>query len=149
MATDALLAYAHFLTIFALAAVLTAEHLLLRPTMPADIFRRLRMVDRWYGILAGLVIVTGLARMNFGLKPAAYYTSNPIFWTKMGLFAAVGLLSIAPTIAFIRWAKQTAADGSLTLAPPIYKRTQMLVRLQMLIFVFIPLCAVFMARGSR
>lgn len=147
MATDALLAYAHFLAIFALASVLTAEHLLLRPTMPADIFRRLRLVDRWYGIIAGLVILTGLARMTFGLKPVLYYTSNPVFWTKMALFVAVGLLSIAPTLAYIRWTKQIAADGSLALDPPAYNPIRMLVRLQLLLFVFIPLCAVFMARG--
>ncbi|HTD33502.1 MAG TPA: DUF2214 family protein, partial [Candidatus Elarobacter sp.] len=60
LSRDALLAYAHFLSIFALASVLTGELLILRKTLPPDLFARLRNVDRWYGIVAGLVVVTGL-----------------------------------------------------------------------------------------
>jgi len=70
MTLDALLAYAHFIAIFALASTFAAELLLFRRTMAAEIFNRLRLTDRWYGIIAGLVIVTGLLRVNFGLKGA-------------------------------------------------------------------------------
>ena len=59
---DALLAYAHFICIFALASLLVAELAIFRKALPADLYRRLRLVDRWYGISAGLVIVTGLLR---------------------------------------------------------------------------------------
>ena len=52
---DALLAYAHFICIFALASLLVGELLCLRKTLPADLVRRLQAVDRWYGIVAGLV----------------------------------------------------------------------------------------------
>ena len=144
---DALLAYAHFMCIFALASLLTAELVILRKMLPADLLRRLRLVDRWYGIVAGLVIVSGLGRLFFGLKGAAFYTQNPVFWTKMGLFVVVALLSIPPTIAYIRWASREAADGSVELDDREYGRVRGLVLLQVGIFVFIPLCAVFMARG--
>jgi putative membrane protein len=146
---DALLAYAHFLTIFALASVLFAELVLLRPSLPADIYRRLRLIDRWYGIVAVLVIVTGLARLNFGVKGAGFYTHNPIFWTKMGLFAAVGLLSIAPTIAYLRWQARTAPDGSLALEAIEYLRVRTWILAELVLFLLIPLCAVLMARGVR
>jgi putative membrane protein len=149
MTQEALLAYAHFLAIFALASVLVAEAILFRQTMPGPIFRRLQIVDRWYGITAALVIVTGLARLFLGLKGAAYYQSNPIFWTKIGLFAIVGLLSVAPTIAYLRWNARTAADGSLALEAGEYATMRNLIWLQVAIFVFIPLCATFMARGFR
>jgi putative membrane protein len=149
MTREALLAYAHFLAIFGLASVLVAELILFRQTMPGSIFRRLQMVDRWYGIVAVLVIITGLARLYLGFKGVGYYHANPIFWTKMGLFAVVGLLSVPPTIAFIRWKARVAADGSLALEPAEYGKTHALLWLEIAVFLFIPLCATFMARGFR
>jgi putative membrane protein len=149
MIADALLAYAHYLTIFALASVLFAELVLLRPRLPADLYRRLRIVDRWYGITAVLVIASGLARLNLGVKGAAFYTHNPIFWTKMGLFVAVGLLSIAPTVAYIRWQKRAEPDGSLALEPVEFARTRGWIYAQLALFALIPLCATLMARGLR
>jgi putative membrane protein len=147
MITDALLAYAHFLAIFALASTLVAEALLFRQRMTGPIFARLRIVDRWYGITAGLVVLTGLGRLFGGVKGVAYYSTNPIFWTKIGLFVVVGLISIAPTIAYIRWTKRADVDGSLALEPDEFTQTRNLIRLQIAIFIFIPLCATFMARG--
>jgi len=144
---DALLAYAHFIFIFALASLLTAELFILRKTLPADLLRRLRLVDRWYGIVAGLVILSGLARLFLGLKGADFYVHNPVFWTKMGLFVVVALISIVPTVAYIRWNGRLAADGSIALDDPEYARIRGLVLLQVGVFVFIPLCAAFMARG--
>ena len=147
LSRDALLAYAHFIAIFALASVIVGELLLLRKTLPADLFARLRNLDRWYGIVAGLVIVTGLLRLSFGLKGAAFYTHNPVFWTKMALFVAVGLISIVPTLAYLRWPKRASPDGSIVLDDAEFGRIRGLVLLQLALFVFIPLCAVFMARG--
>jgi putative membrane protein len=147
LSRDALLAYAHFLAIFALASVLTGELYLLRRTLPADLFARLRSIDRWYGIIAGLVVITGLLRLTLGLKGRDFYLHNPVFWTKMALFVAVGLISIAPTLAYLRWEKRAAPDGSLTLDDAEFGRTRALLLLQVGLFLFIPLCAALMARG--
>jgi putative membrane protein len=144
---DALLAYAHFIAIFGLAIVLTGELFLLRKNLPADLVQRLRLLDRGYGIAAVLVIVTGLARLNLGLKGAAFYTHNPVFWTKMALFAAVGLISIVPTVAYLRWGRRQLPDGSVVLDDAEVTRLRLLLWLQIGLFLFIPLCAVFMARG--
>jgi putative membrane protein len=144
---DALLAYAHFICIFTLASLLAGELMILRKTLPAEFVRRLQAIDRWYGIVAGLVIVSGLARLFLGLKGAAFYTHNPVFWTKMGLFVAVALLSIAPTIAYLRWNARRAADGSIVLEDAEFTRLRGFLWLQVALFAFIPLCAAFMARG--
>lgn len=144
---DALLAYAHFIAIFALASLLAGELLVLRKMLPADVVRRLQGIDRWYGIIAGLVIASGLARLFLGLKGAAFYTHNPVFWTKMGLFVAVALISIAPTMAYLRWNARRQPDGSIVLEDAEYARLRSLLWLQVVLFLFIPLCATFMARG--
>ena len=142
---DALLAYAHYITIFALASLLLAELAIFRKALPGDLYRRLRLIDRWYGIMAGLVIVTGLLRLNFGLKGAQFYVHNPLFWTKMAVIVA--LLSIAPTIAFIKWNARKAADGSIVVDDADAARIRGFLLAQVAVFVFIPLCATFMARG--
>ena len=144
---DALLAYAHFVCIFALASLLAGELIILRKTLPGDLFRRLQVIDRWYGITAGLVIVSGLARLFLGIKGAAFYTHNPVFWTKMALFVVVALLSIPPTIAYVRWNARRAADGSVVLGHAEFRRLRRFLWLQVGVFAFIPLCAAFMARG--
>ncbi len=144
---DALLAWAHFLAIFTLASLLACEIALLRDALPADRVRRLQTVDRWYGIVAALVIASGLGRLFLGPKGAAFYAHNPIFWTKMGLFAAVALISIVPTVAFLRWSARRAPDGSVQLVAGEFGRLRGLLWLQVAVFAFIPLCAALMARG--
>jgi len=144
---DALLAYAHYISIFALASVIIAELVLLRKTMLPDLARRVRIVDRWYGITAGLVILTGVLRLNLGLKGVQFYVHNPVFWTKMALFVVVGLISIVPTVAYIRWDKRAAPDGSIALDDAEVRKLRTLLLVQIGVFLFIPLCAVFMARG--
>lgn len=144
---DALLAFAHFLCIFSLAGLLAGELAVFRKTLPADLFGRLRALDRWYGITAGLVIVTGLCRMFFGLKGTAFYVHNPIFWTKLGLFVVVALLSIAPTVAYLKWGARTGPDGSIALETREFERIRGFLWAQVAVFVFIPLCATLMARG--
>ncbi|HWT04425.1 MAG TPA: DUF2214 family protein [Xanthomonadales bacterium] len=142
-----MLAYAHFICIFALASLLVGELFLLRKTLPADLVRRLQAIDRWYGIVAGLVIASGLARLFLGVKGAAFYTHNPVFWTKMALFVAVALLSIVPTVAYVRWNARRQADGSIVLDDTEFTRLRRFLWLQVGLFLFIPLCATFMARG--
>jgi putative membrane protein len=144
---DALLAYAHFVCIFALASLLAGELVILRKTLPADLFRRLQRIDRWYGIVAGLVIASGLARLFLGVKGAAFYTHNPVFWTKMTLFVVVALLSIPPTIAYVRWNARRSADGSVVLGDAELTRLRRFLWLEVGVFALIPLCAAFMARG--
>jgi putative membrane protein len=144
---DALLAFAHFIAIFTLASLLAGELFVLRKMLPADMLRRLQGIDRWYGIVAGLVVLTGLGRLFLGAKGAAFYTHNPVFWAKMALFVAVALISILPTVAYVRWNARRTPEGSLVLDDAELNRIRGLLWLQVAIFVFIPLCATLMARG--
>lgn len=72
MLRDALLAWAHFITIFALVGTVVAELVLYRSNMDSGALRRLQRVDLGYGVAAALVILTGVARVSFGLKGATF-----------------------------------------------------------------------------
>ena len=62
------------------------------------------------------------------------------------LFLVTALISIKPTIVFLRWRKALRVNGALPAADEI-KKTRRLVMLQAHIIPFIPLAAVFLARG--
>lgn len=101
-----LVAYLHFLAIFALLSI---EHVLLKA--PLDLSRAcsLMITDLAYGICAGLVLATGVARVLWFGKGAIYYMCNSLFHAKVGLLVLVGLLSILPTVVFIKWRSSVKA----------------------------------------
>ncbi len=143
---DLVLAIGHHLLIFGLAAILTAEAVLVRPGMSSDDVRRVAAVDAWYGVVAVLILAVGAARLAFAAKGWAFYAHNPWFHAKMGTFLAVGLLSIAPTIAFIKWNRARKHDGSAPDAAAI-ARARRFVLAEVALFALIPVFAAAMARN--
>src|ERR1700676_3436250 len=100
---DLVLAILHHLLIFALFGVLAAELVLVRRGIDQASVARVASIDIWYGVLAGLIVVVGFSRAVFAAKGWLYYSHNAFFWAKIGSFAAIGLLSIRPTIEFFLW----------------------------------------------
>ena len=147
MARDALLHFAHFACIFWLAGLLAGEAVVLKQSLSRQRVAQLQGIDRYYGIVAGLVIVTGLLLVFLGAKGSAYYAHNVIFWTKMAIFVIIALISIVPTVAYLRWNQRLDADGSITLDDAEYRRLRGLLWTQIVLFAFLPLCAAFMANG--
>jgi putative membrane protein len=147
MLLDATLAFLHFTAILLLAGFLAAEAMLLRGDLGARDIVTLARSDVGYFASAMLVLATGLARVFFGAKGAAFYADNPFFWAKVGLFLAIGLVSIRPTRAFLGWrrAARAAAGFSVPAADIAVARRYVLVELHLL--ALMPLAAVLMARG--
>jgi putative membrane protein len=142
---DALLAWLHFLCIFALVSTLISELVLYRREMDAARFALLRRMDMLFGIAAGLVIVSGILRVTLGLKGAGFYLHNPFFWTKMALFLTVGLLSILPTMHYLRL--QGGGSGAVAVPDAAYRRTWALLILEVGLLACIPLLATLLAHG--
>jgi len=139
---DALLAIAHHLFAFLLLACLMAEWVLLLEAPATGVVRRLALFDAGYGIAALGSLGAGISRLLWGLKPASYYTGNPVFWAKLGLWGAVGILSIIPTVRFLKWRRQEAPPSESDFAA-----TRRLVAIELVLFTGIPALAALMARG--
>jgi putative membrane protein len=103
MTLDLGLAIAHHLLVFAIFGVLCAELIAVRRGMGSAEVSRIAAVDIWYGVTAGLIVAVGFTRAVYAAKGWDYYSHNLFFWAKIGTFVLIGLLSIAPTVAFIRW----------------------------------------------
>ena len=147
MTLEAILAYVHFLAILTMVVFISSEAALCRVEwINKAVIERLARVDMIYGMAAILVLATGIARTVWGVKGSAWYWTNPLLHTKLTLFIIVGLISIFPTMTYLRWRKQLRADGSLPAEAEV-RKTRKLVMIQAHILVLIPLFAVFLARG--
>jgi len=100
---DTILATMHHIFILSLFGVLFAELVNVRPGMNGTSIKRIAAIDAWYGVLAALVLIVGFARATLAAKGWDYYMHNMFFWAKIGTFMLIGLLSIPPTLAFLRW----------------------------------------------
>jgi putative membrane protein len=147
MTLEALLAYAHILAILSLVVFSSSEAALCRVEwMNSKVVERLVTVDRIYGVAAVGVLLTGLARTWWGVKGTAWYWTDWLLHLKLGLFVAVALMSIKPTLMFIRWRRQLRTDGALPDEGQV-RLARKWVMVQAHVIAIIPLAAVFLARG--
>ncbi|MDP3801664.1 DUF2214 family protein [Brevundimonas sp.] len=141
---DLILAILHHIFVFGLVATLAMEGVMLKAAAvdPA----RLVHVDARFGMTAMLVLAIGVCRVVWGGKGWAFYAENPFFWGKVALFAAIGLLSIGPTLLFFRWRKTAAGGTAFTPPAGELKRARTWVGVEALLLVPLLACAAAMAR---
>lgn len=143
MALEIFLRYVHFISIFAIVGSLVSEHLLLKKEVTRAELDRLSKIDAVYGIAALILVSVGLTLWLGSIgKPAIYYTKNWIFLTKVGLFSLIGILSIYPTVFFVKYRKGDP-DELVKIPFSIF----WMLRLELLLLFVIPLLAGLMARG--
>lgn len=145
--TDLLLAIVHHLCAFGIAAVLAAELVLVRSGMQPSAVRLAARYDAAYGLLAVSLLVVGFLRVYFGVKGPDFYFHNHVFLTKLALFIIVGLLSIKPTLRFLRWQKALRADPGFAPEEVEIKAVRKLLMIEIHVFALIPIAAAAMARG--
>jgi putative membrane protein len=141
---SALIAYLHYVAMIAISVILIIEYMICMPGMTGTRIRQLARIDMFYMVAAILALGTGTARVVWFGKGAAFYLHNPVFYVKLALFLAVGLISIPPTLQYLRGVKA----GSAKVAEDYQVlRVRRLVLTELILFAFIPLMATFMARG--
>jgi len=147
MFTEALLAYLHIAAILAVVVFLTSQAALCRVEwLNAAVVRRLARLDLIYLFAAMAVLLTGLARTWWGFKGTGWYWHQPLLHIKVTLFVVIGLMSIQPTRAFLRWRRQLDLDGSLP-NPAEIKTVRRWIMIETHLLALIPVAAVLLARG--
>ena len=143
----ALIAFGHFLAFFALGAALVLELALLGESPDLETARRIRRADRAAGLSAVLVLVFGFLRVFEFEKGSEYYFSNTFFLLKLALFFTAALISIYPTVVYIRWSGEIAQGVAPTLDAMTVKRLKSIIHWELVLIVGILLCASLMAKG--
>jgi putative membrane protein len=139
---DLLLAIVHHVLVFGIFGILFAEFMALRPDTNNATAMRVASIDLWYGVLAVAIIIIGFCRAIFAAKGWAYYSHNAFFWAKIASFAGIGLLSVRPTIAFIRWRESGVAPDDAAI-----RVVRGYLHGELAIFALLPIFAAAMARG--
>jgi len=147
MILDAVLAYLHFTAIFLLFAFMTVEVMLMRGALDQAAVRLLGRVDIWYFGSAIAALITGMLRLGFGAKGSDFYLSSWPIYVKVGLFIAVGLISIQPTMVFMRWKKAFDHDPAFRVGDEERRRVRKYLMIEVHLAALIPIFAVIMARG--
>lgn len=138
---DLIIRYFHFIGIIFLSGTLAFEHLLLKEEVTNENFKKICRVDIFYGLSALVVFVAGLLLWFYVPKDSSFYIQNPFFHVKLTLFALLGILSVIPTMYFIK--NRNTTDEIVK----IPKKLIMITRVELLLLVLIPLFAVFVANG--
>jgi len=143
MNPEIVLRYIHFISIFAIVSSLVSEHLLLKKSLTRSEVGKIARIDAVYGMAALTLLIVGLTLWlgSFG-KPSIFYSKNWIFHTKITLFLTVGILSIYPTIFFIK-NRKGKQDEVINIPKSIF----WMLRFEILLLFIIPFFAGLMARG--
>lgn len=146
MTTRWLFAAAHLLALGIGLGAVWARARALRGLLDTPGLRRVFYADTWWGVAAGLWLVTGLVRAFGGLeKGTAYYLHNHVFWTKMVLLGLILILEARPMVKLIRWRKMAARGERVdtSFAPQMATISYV----QGVLVVLMVLAATAMARG--
>ena len=141
------LAFLHHTAAVAVMALLTVELVLLRLDLTPPVARTILRMDAAYGSAALVLLVVGLLRVFYTEKGTAYYFHSGTFLAKLTLFVIVGLLSIYPTMQFLRWRPALREQRAPQLDAATRGRLRMLVHLELTLLLVILLLAPMMARG--
>jgi len=133
--------YIHFIGIMLLASMLVTQNVLIKSELSAEKLRQLAVIDGLYGLGAIVTLGAGLALWFWVGKPGVFYSKNFVFHIKLTLFVIIALLSIYPTVFFI---KHRSTDAESTKLPG---QLILIKRLELVLLAVLPLLAVLMARG--
>ena len=143
----AFFAFLHHVAAFALVAGLAVELVLIRDQLTAATMRRIVRVDAIVGLSAAAVLLVGLARVFWFEKGAAYYFHSWPFIGKLGMFTLVALLSIHPTVSFVKWGQALKQGRTPVVDAAAQRNLRRLIHAELGGVVLILLFAAMMARG--
>ena len=144
---SASVAYIHYLSFMICFGALVYERISLKANPNRQEAMSMVIADIIYGIAGVALLISGIYRViKFG-QGSEFYTENPIFWTKIIVFALVGSLSLYPTITYVLWAIPLSKGTLPQVTESLASRLRLIVNVELVGFASIPFLATLMARG--
>lgn len=139
--TYVLLRYLHLLAVLALAGGIIIENMAIKPQIDSEDARNLARVDAFCGLSVLLLTGIGLILWLAVGKPADFYSGNPLFHAKLGLFGLLLATAAYPALFFFR---NRRYDGD---SLPVPGGVRLCLKLEVGLLLVIPILATLMARG--
>tara|TARA_B100000902_G_C27009239_1_gene763883 strand:- start:37 stop:525 length:489 start_codon:yes stop_codon:yes gene_type:complete len=144
---SASVAYIHYLSFMICFGALIFERVSVKPNPNREEAISMVIADIIYGIAGVALLVSGIYRViKFG-QGSDFYTENPIFWTKIVVFALVGSLSLYPTVTYILWAVPLQKGELPKVTSNLVSRLKLILNIELIGFASIPFLATLMSRG--
>ena len=144
---SASVAYVHYLSFMICFGALVYERVSLKSNPNRQEAISMVIADIIYGIAGVALLVSGIYRViKFG-QGSEFYTQNPIFWTKIIVFALAGSLSLYPTITYVLWAIPLSKGNLPQVTENLVSRLKLIINVELVGFASIPFLATLMARG--
>ncbi|MAD68419.1 MAG: hypothetical protein CMN92_03865 [Synechococcus sp. CPC100] len=147
IAKSAGVAYVHYLSFMLCFAALVVERRLIRPDPDRKTATAMVITDIIYGIAALALLLTGILRVLYFGQGSDFYTENPLFWWKVGLYLSVGGLSLYPTVTYILWAIPLRKGELPKVGQALATRLGWIINVELVGFALVPMLATLMARG--
>lgn len=144
---NAFIAFLHHIFFVVIMIILSAEMLMLKHPLTRTSAKKIQRYDAIYGGSAILILIIGGLRVMYFEKGADYYLHSAPFIAKMILFIIVGLISIQPTLTFIKWGKAIKQGVVPTLTDAQNRKLRMIIHVELTLLGLMILCAVLMAKG--
>ena len=143
----AIFAWLHLTAAGLAAGLLLSQYWLCRRPLDRQQVRLLGAVDLGYllALIAGLA--TGLARLLYYGQSPAYYLGNRLFLLKIVIFVVIALTALAANRQFLRWNREARSAPVFAPLTRELERIRALIALQCVLWLFLPLPAVLVARG--
>lgn len=94
-----------------------------------------------------MILIVGSLRVMYFEKGADYYLHSAPFITQMILFIIVGLISILPTVTFIKWGKSQNQDIAPKVSNAARRKLRLIIHVEPTLLALMILCAAMMAKG--
>jgi putative membrane protein len=143
---SALFAFLHHVAAFTLVAALAIEFVLVRGDLTLQVVRTIQRADIVFGASAGVLLVVGLVRVFYLEGRPGYYFHSVPFIAKLTLFVIVALLSIYPTLEFLRWRKAVNEGQAPVVDDRTLRSVRAVIHWELAGVALLILCAVLAAR---
>ncbi len=147
LVTSAGVAYVHYVSFMLCFGALVFERIRLKAAPNREEAISMVFADVVYGLAGIALLVSGILRVKYFGQGGDFYTHNPLFWFKVGLFVAVGLLSLYPTITYILWALPLSKGKLPEVSEKLVSRLKIIINIELVGFASIPFLATLMTRG--
>ena len=141
------IAYVHYLSFMVCFAALVLERKLLKASPNRGEATAMVITDIDYGVAGLALLISGILRVLYFGQGSDFYTQNPLFWWKVGVFIVAGTLSLYPTVTYILWAIPLRKGELPEVSSSLVPRLGWFINIEIIGFAFIPLLATLMARG--
>lgn len=138
-----LIRYLHLISIFLVIGSVFAQQFLVKKEISRQTLKTVIITDSIYGIASIFAVGFGMLLWFSVGKPPSFYSNSAAFWIKISLFIVVGILSVYPTLFYLRNRKSEKETITIP-AKLIY-----LLRTEALLLLLIPLFAELMVFGVK